>query len=325
VEPVLAALFVLFGLAFGSFLNVCIYRIPRALEAAQEEGTELSAWREMRQSLAAWRSVTEPARSFCPQCGHGIRWYDNVPVVSWLVLGGRCRDCGGRISFRYTAVEALTGLLFLACYAGFGPTLEAVKYCLFTLLLVPLIFTDAEHKLLPDTYTVPGVLLGLAFSLAVPVNDVAPLLAGNGAAGAGWLSLADAALGAAVGSGFLYGVGLLYRLARGQEGMGLGDVKLMAMVGAFVGARLAVLTIFAACILGLLFALAMLPCFWRSRVRLRMRRNRETAAVARRRAWRSLQLMRFYAVPYGVFLGMAALLAVFFGAAIFHWYITRYF
>lgn len=327
MEPVLAALFLLFGLVFGSFLNVCIYRIPLALIGPGADAAQLSLWREMIDGIGSWRSVTQPARSYCPQCGKPIRWYDNIPVLSWLVLGGRCRDCRGPISFRYTAVELLTGLLFLACYYSFGLTPEALKFCLFTLLLLPLIFTDAAHKLLPDAYTIPGLLAGLALSLFVPLDDLAPWLSTFFAREISWrwLSLADALLGAFVGFAFLYGAGLLYRLIRGHEGMGLGDVKLMAMVGTFVGVRLTIFTIFAASVLGTLLALAMVPCLWQGRTRLRMRRNHEAASVARRRAWKSVKLMRFYAIPFGVLLGAAALLAAFFGQAVFQWYWSRYF
>ncbi len=135
------------GLAFGSFLNVCIWRLPRGL------------------------SVVRPG-SACPRCERPIRLYDNVPILSWLILRGRCRDCKARITPRYLFVELLTGFMFLACYAYFGPTLAALKYCVFGFLLLGLIFTDAETQLLPDALTLPGVALGLLFSLVVPVNDL---------------------------------------------------------------------------------------------------------------------------------------------------------
>lgn len=313
----------LFGLAFGSFLNVCIYRIPRALP----DEPEASAFREMLSSIAAWRSVAQPSRSFCPNCGNQIRAYDNIPVLSWLLLRGRCRDCGKAISVRYALVELLTALLFLACYLQFGLSLETLKFCIFVLLLVPLVFTDAEHKLLPDAYTIPGLAVGLVFSLFVPIDDFAtqllPAVVGNASS---WrlLSLADAVLGALIGAGFIYGTGLLYRIVRGQEGMGLGDVKLMAMIGAFLGLRLTLLSIFGGSVLGCAFALLLVVVLWHRRTLRRMRRNRESAAVARRRAWRSASLIRYYAMPFGVFLGSMALLATFFGNAFFHWYWRLY-
>ena len=136
------------GLAFGSFLNVCIYRLPLGLS-------------------------TVTPRSSCPKCKHLIAFYDNVPILSWLILRGRCRQCKTRISPRYLMIELLTGLLFLACYWHFGYTISTLKYCTFAFLLLGLIFTDAETKLLPDKLTLPGLALGVIFSLLVPVNDVA--------------------------------------------------------------------------------------------------------------------------------------------------------
>jgi leader peptidase (prepilin peptidase)/N-methyltransferase len=318
VEPVLAFTFFAFGLAFGSFLNVCIYRIPIAIMASPDRE---SPWREMLDSFAAWRSVSRPKRSFCPSCGHGIRSYDNLPVVSWFLLGGRCRDCRSPISFRYAAVELLTGLVFLACYARFGLSLAALKFCVFAFLLFALIFTDAEHKLLPDAYTIPGLLIGLLLSFFVPVNDVAT----RWISGMPWqvVSLLDAVLGSLIGAAFIFGSGLIYKLARGAEGMGLGDVKLMAMVGAFLGLRLTVLTIFGASILGSVFALFLVPLIWYQRTQRRMIRLREPAALARRRAWQSAQLIRYYALPFGVFLGAVALFAAFFGSELLRWYWNR--
>src|SRR3954469_19864486 len=139
------------GLAFGSFLNVCIYRLPLGL------------------------SVVRPG-SACPNCHESIAFYQNIPVLSWLVLRGRCHHCRARISARYLAVELLTGTLFLACYLHFGLTLAALKYSVFGFLLLGLIFTDAETQLLPDKLTLPGIILGTVFSLVVPVNDLASQL-----------------------------------------------------------------------------------------------------------------------------------------------------
>jgi leader peptidase (prepilin peptidase)/N-methyltransferase len=139
------------------------------------------------------------------------------------------------------------------------------------------------------------------------------------------LSLADAVLGAVVGAGFLYGIGMVYRRARGHEGMGMGDVKLMAMIGAFLGLRLTVFTIFGASVLGTILSLLLVACVWRRRTKRRQWRNREPAPVARRRAWKSAKLMRYYALPFGVFLGSTALLAIFFGPALLQWYWNRYF
>ena len=297
----LTALFV-FGLAFGSFLNVCIHRVPRGV------------------------SVVMPY-SACPRCHHAIRPYDNIPVLSWLILRGRCRDCGAPISPRYAAVEMLTAILFLACYTQFGLTIFTLKYCVFSFLIVGLIFMDAEWKLLPDAFTLPGLAVGLAFSLVAPLNDmVAQIVPGMLRGHAGpiswrWWSLADAMLGAAIGASFFYGIAMLYLHARGREGMGLGDVKLMAMVGAFLGIRLTVLTIFGASLVGSLFGLATVLNVWAKRTRRRMARNHEPASVARRRAWRSARAVySYYEMPFGVFLGGMAIVALFFGHRLLSWY-----
>jgi leader peptidase (prepilin peptidase)/N-methyltransferase len=302
-DPLYAVPFFLFGLVFGSFLNVCIYRLPRGL------------------------SVVLPG-SACPACRASIAWYDNVPVVSWLLLRGRCRACRARISPRYLLVELLTGLLFLACYAGFGWTFSTFKFCAFAFLLVGLIFTDAEHKLLPDALTLPGLALGLGFSLLVPVQDLGSRLL------AGWvqlpvgsdfswrlLSLVDSVLGAAVGASFIYGAGAIYRRARGVEGMGFGDVKLMGMVGAFLGMKLTVFTLFAASLAGSIFGLSAVLAVWWKRTRRRILRLHEPAAAARKRAWKSAKMVyRYYEMPFGVFLGSMALLAAFFGNTVIRWY-----
>ena len=290
------------GLAFGSFLNVCIYRLPRGL------------------------SVVTP-RSACPACKQPIAFYDNLPVLSWLVLGGRCRHCREKISPRYWMIELLTGLLFLACYWYFGLTLSALKYCTFGFLLLGLIFTDAETKLLPDKMTLPGLALGLVFSLIVPVNDLASqFLPGamnlpfSGDVTAGLVSLLDALLGAAVGASFIYGAGAIYLHWRGTQGMGLGDVKLMAMVGAFLGMKLTIVTIFTASLAGSLFGLTTVFVVWVKRTHRFMKRL-ANAQAARRRGWQSAQVVyRHYQMPFGVFLGSMALIALFFGERFLHWY-----
>jgi len=286
VDPIFAAAIFLLGLAFGSFLNVCIYRLPLGL------------------------SVVKP-RSLCPRCQRPIAFFDNIPLLSWLILGGRCRQCKRAISVRYLFIELLTGGVFLACYWHFGLTLATLKYCVFGFLLLGLIFTDAETKLLPDKLTLPGLVLGLLFSLFVPVNSdlVAPLM-----------SALDALLGAAVGAGFIYGAGAIYLRWRGIEGMGFGDVKLMAMVGAFVGIKLTVFTIFTASLVGSLFGVGTVILVWVKRTH-RFMRSLANAQAARRRGWQSAQMVyRFYQMPFGVFLGSMALVAFFFGNKFLHWY-----
>lgn len=301
VDPVLAIAVVIFGLIFGSFLNVCIYRLPRGLSAIMP-------------------------RSACPECKQLIAFYDNVPVLSWLILRGRCRHCKAPISPRYLVIELINAALWLACYWHFGPTLATVKYSTFSFLLLGLIFTDAETKLLPDRLTLPGLALGLIFSVIVPVNDLAAqFLPGvlnlpvSGAVLVRLLSLIDALAGAAVGASFIYGAGAIYLKWRGAEGMGLGDVKLMAMVGAFLGMKLTVLTIFAASVAGTIFGLTTMLVVWLKRTQRFVKRM--ARVDARKKAWQSAQVVyRNYQMPFGVFLGSMAMFAFFFGNRILRWY-----
>jgi leader peptidase (prepilin peptidase)/N-methyltransferase len=291
-----------FGLCFGSFLNVCIYRLPRD------------------------KSVVTP-RSACPLCGDPIPLYHNVPVLSWLILGGKCRACKQPISPRYLAVELLTGLLFVGCYSQFGLSLAMLKCAVLGWLLLGLIFTDAETRLLPDAMTLPGLVLGIAFSLVVPVNDLATrivpgLISDSLRHQIPWRlwSLSDSVLGAAVGASFLYGAATIYLRARGVEGMGFGDVKLMAMIGAFLGTKLTVFTIFAASLAGSVFGLSTILAVWMKR-RRRLAARGATSSEAHRRAWQSARLaLRYYKMPFGVFLGGMALLAFIFGNQLLHWY-----
>lgn len=292
----------LLGLAFGSFLNVCIYRLPKGL------------------------SVVAP-RSACPNCKQPIAFYDNIPVVSWFILRGRCRHCHSPISPRYLIVELLTGAVFTLCFWRFGLSLSTLKYCVFSFLVLGLIFTDAETKLLPDKLTLPGMVLGLIFSLFVPVNDLASqFLPGmvslpfSEDVSFHLFSFVDSLLGAAVGASFIYGAGAIYLRWRGTEGMGFGDVKLMAMVGAFLGMKLTVLTIFAGSVAGSLFGLATVLMVWLKRTHRFMKRLANVQA-ARRRGWQSAQMVyRYYQMPFGVFLGSMAVFAIFFGNQVLRWY-----
>lgn len=303
------------GLIFGSFLNVCIYRLPRGL------------------------SVVHP-RSACPNCGKPVAAYDNIPVLSWILLGGRCRNCGKPITPRYMAVEILTGLLFFACYAVNGPTLETLKQCSLCFLLLGLIFTDAETHLLPDKLTLSGLALGLFWSLLLPVSgplyglhlpaqmmaylvahfspQTIAYLAG------GLVSLVNALIGAAMGAGFIYGAGAIYFRLRGVHGMGFGDVKLMAMAGAFLGAPLTLFVLILGSISGALYGFGILMNVYRKR----LLRYRGVPALGdpKARAWRSASLMlRLHQMPFGVFLGTMALVALFFGERTLHWYMSLYY
>ncbi len=303
MDIVIASGIFVMGLAFGSFLNVCIYRMPLGL------------------------SVVLPG-SACPHCEKAIAFYDNIPVLSWLILRGKCRNCSARITPRYLLVELIIGILFVICYAHFGLTLAMLKCCVLGFLLVGLIFTDAETHLLPDKLTLPGLGLGLIFSLLVPVNDlVSRMLPGvfdiPVSSEVSWrlFSLMDAVLGAAIGASFLYGVGAVYLRWRGVEGMGFGDVKLMAMMGSFLGLRLTILTMAAASIAGSFFGLWTVFAVWIKRTQRRKSVFHETGATARRNAWASaLIALRRHQMPFGVFLGSMGLVAFFFGQQFLRWY-----
>jgi leader peptidase (prepilin peptidase)/N-methyltransferase len=296
-----AAAAFLAGLALGSFLNVCIYRLPQH------------------------RSVVFPG-SACPACQHPIRFYDNIPLLSWALLRGRCRDCQARISVRYPAVELLVALLFLACYRHFGITPAGLKFAVFGWLLIGLLFSDAETRLLPNSMTLPGLAAGLLFSWFVPVRDLVTQITGIAAATRGsslpwqWISLADSLLGAVVGASFLYGIGALYLRARGVEGMGLGDVKLMAMVGSFLGLKLTLFTLFTASIAGSLYGIGTMLAVWLRRTR-RFLSRRQGLTAARSRAWKSARIVyRHYQMPFGVFLSGMAMVAATLGDRFLSWY-----
>jgi leader peptidase (prepilin peptidase) / N-methyltransferase len=271
-EALRGAFVFLFGLAIGSFLNVCIVRIPER------------------------KSIVRPA-SACPNCGSPIRPYDNIPVLSYLLLRGKCRKCKRRISPMYPAVELLTALLFLGCYLEFGPTAEAVKWAAFSALVIVLGFTDLRERILPDVVNYTGLGIGLGISLFTPPTDgTAKWLSDRlfpFPPPAPALSVCDAVVGALLGAGLLWLVSEAYFRLRGREGMGLGDVKMMLMAGAFLGAKRTLLTIFAGSVLGSILGLAFI--------------------LARRQ-------QSDYELPFGSFLGMAALLVVFFGTPVVNWY-----
>jgi leader peptidase (prepilin peptidase) / N-methyltransferase len=191
--PWLGACTFALGLVVGSFLNVVIARVP------------------------AGHSVVYPG-SRCPRCGHALAWFENVPVVSWLVLRARCRACRAPISLRYPAVELLTGVLFLACWLRFGASWSLLRGLLLVGFLVPLTFIDLDHWLLPFELTLPGLALGILSSALL-----------------GWDALRDAALGAAAGFLFFWGLETLVRWLLGREGLGAGDKWLVALLGAFLG------------------------------------------------------------------------------------------
>jgi leader peptidase (prepilin peptidase)/N-methyltransferase len=218
IESILA---LVFGLLIGSFLNVCIHRWPRN------------------------RSVVKP-RSHCVRCRKTIAWYDNIPLVSYLALGGKCRHCGAKISWRYPLVEFLTALFFFYFVSSQGLTPLALKLCVFSAILIALIFSDMEKRILPDEFTIGGIVIGLIFSFFVPVPDITAqaIFWMAGAELTGWMqSVAESAVGAFLPAFFLWGGGWLYYKIRHREGLGFGDVKLIAMVGSFLGLRGALLTL----------------------------------------------------------------------------------
>ena len=295
-----------FGLIFGSFLNVVIYRVPRG------------------------QSIVKP-RSACPNCGTLIRSYDNIPVLSWIILRGRCRDCSHPISARYAVVELLCGFLFVSAYFYAAPldnplaVWTMIKLCVLFFLLLGLIFIDFEHHLLPDALTFPGIFAGLIFSLKVPVGGM-PLFFTGKLLTLRWplpaISFVDSLTGAAIGALFIYAVGEFYFRLRHIEGMGLGDVKLMAMVGAFLGPKMTLFTIFAGALLGTIFGVSATLLVWRKRI-FRRNKRRENNVFAR--SWKSAKLMfRYYEVPFGVFLGSMAIAAVFAGNRLVNWYLGIY-
>jgi leader peptidase (prepilin peptidase) / N-methyltransferase len=262
----------LLGLVIGSFLNVCILRIP------------------------AEKSIVLPSSS-CPKCGEAIAGYDNIPVLSWLILGGKCRKCKVKISAMYPAVELLTGLLFLGCYLVFGFTVEALKWATFSALLVVLTITDLRERILPDAVNFFGLGAGLLFSFFTnPLDGTALWLSDRMFAfppPAPALSFVDALLGAAAGSGLLWVVSVGYFRLRGREGMGLGDVKMMAAVGAFLGLKRTMMTVLAGSLLGSIIGIVVIAATKKG---------------------------SDYELPFGTFLGAGALLVLYFGTPALHWY-----
>jgi leader peptidase (prepilin peptidase)/N-methyltransferase len=296
--------FFCFGLIFGSFLNVCIYRLPRGL------------------------SVVSP-RSACPACHTPIDAYDNIPVFSWLILGGRCRHCRVRITPRYAAVELVCGLLFLFCFLQAGLSADAAKGCVLCFLLLGLTFTDAETHLLPDAMTLPGLAVALVFSLFALVPGPAfhffPIFFRSAPTALqldvqlGWRSLANSVTGALIGSGALYGIGWVYLKLRKVEGMGLGDVKLMAMAGAFLGPVLTLFVLCTASLAGGAYGIFILLTVFQKRfARYRSRPGSHAAA----RAWRAAQIaMQGMEIPFGVFLCLMSIVAWFYGVQMIRSYL----
>jgi leader peptidase (prepilin peptidase)/N-methyltransferase len=304
---ILGAGFFLFGLIFGSFLNVCIYRLPRGL------------------------SVVSP-RSACPECAVPIAGFDNIPVLSWLILRGRCRHCRVRITPRYAVVELICGALFLLSYLQAGISVNAAKGCVLCFLFLGLTFTDAETHLLPDAMTLTGLGVALIFSFFSPVPGPAYALFPPNFQGEPALlhidiqlalrSLANSLLGAAIGSGFLYAIGWIYLKLRKLDGIGLGDVKLMAMAGAFLGPVLTLFVLCTASLLGGIFGMFVLISVFRKRF---ARYRAHVGSQAASRAWRAAQIaMRGFEIPFGVFLSVMSIVTWFYGTQMIRGYLSLF-
>ena len=253
-DALLVFAFVWLGLAVGSFLNVVIHRLPRG------------------------GSVVSP-RSRCPNCQYELRWYDNIPILSWAVLRGKCRRCRTPISVRYPIVELLTMGVFLVHLWMFGWTALMGVRLLFACALIALFAIDLEHHLLPDKITLPGIVVGLLASLIVPPG------------------IRDAIIGTLLGGGVLWAIGEAYYRYAGQEGMGGGDVKMLAMVGAFLGWKLVLVTLVLSSVTGSLIGLLV---------------------IALRRGGMK------HALPYGTFLALGALAASLVGDQLVAWYVGFY-
>ena len=213
---VTCALVFLFGLCVGSFLNVCVVRLPKEESVAK-------------------------GRSHCPQCGKIIAWYDNIPLLSFLILRAKCRQCAESISFRYPLVELLSGLIWLALYHSFGVTIHFVFFAYLASSLMVATFVDFEYKIIPDEVSLGGILVGLSMSFLFPTlqNEIDRRLA-----------LADSCQGMLTGVALIWGIAIFGELVFRKESMGGGDLKLLAMIGAFLGFKKTLLTFFMAPLLG---------------------------------------------------------------------------
>jgi leader peptidase (prepilin peptidase)/N-methyltransferase len=247
--PVLALSFMV-GLCFGSFLNVVIVRLPLG------------------------QSLNHPP-SRCMTCGYALRWRDNVPILSWALLGGKCRKCRARISMQYPIVELVTGLLFLLVVWLTPPGPLVVSRLFLVCILVALFGIDLEHQILPNTITLPGIAIGVIFSFIAPP---------------GWQA---SVIGVLLGGGVLYGIAWAYYLVRREEGLGMGDVKMLAMIGAFLGWKAVLVTLVLSSFSGALVGVAL---------------------IAAQRGGMRL------ALPFGTFLAMGALAAMFAGDPLLTWY-----
>jgi len=249
----LSAISFIFGALVGSFLNVCIYRMPRG------------------------ESVVFPP-SHCQNCNYNIRWYDNIPLISYLVLMGKCRGCGTRISLQYPLVELINGLLTLALFLRFGPTPAFLALFLFCSALVVITFIDIEHQIIPDEISLSGIVIGFVLSFFLAGHD--------------WL---NSLLGILLGGGSLLLVAYAYQWLTGKDGMGGGDIKLLAMMGAFLGWKAIPFIIFASSLVGSVLGISLM---------LIQKKDSKLA------------------IPFGPYLAFGAILYVFYGRQLIHWYLS---
>ena len=239
------------GMCIGSFLNVCIYRIP------------------------AGKSIVRPA-SACPNCGAVIRWYDNIPLLSYLILRGRCRGCDTHISIRYPIIEVLCGLFAMTCGLQYGYGLPALVYFILIAALLVITFIDIDHRIIPDIISLPGIPLGFICSFLLPQ-----------------LKWSDSLIGILAGGGSLLAVAWGYQLITGKDGMGGGDVKLLAMIGAFLGWKGVLFTIMASSLIGTVIGVVLMM-----------------------RSGKDMKM----AVPFGPFLATGAIIYIFWGPRLVEWY-----
>ncbi len=246
-------LFFVVGLCFGSFANVVIYRLPKK------------------------KNVATP-RSACPSCGHEITWYENIPVLSWIFLRGKCSSCKTSISFRYPLVELLMGLLFVALYLKVGWSWTLLEYLIFGFSLVVVSFIDFDHMILPDTFTLSGIVIGLMGALLNPERE-----------------FLTAFYGVLLGGGSLYFMALLYYIFRKKDGMGGGDIKLLAWIGALLGAWPILFVIMFSSVVGSIVGVA---------VALKSKEGLQSG------------------IPFGPYLALAAIAFIFFGEELLQWYLS---
>lgn len=243
---------IIFGALIGSFLNVCILRLP------QEE------------------SIITPG-SHCPHCHNPIAFYDNIPLISYLLLRGKCRRCHGPISLQYPLVEAITALFSLFLFVRYGPSLSYLFYFSFIAALIAVTVIDLYHQIIPDAISLPGIGVGLLASLVLP-----------------HMTFLDSLIGTVVGGGSLFVVATVYQWLFKREGMGGGDVKLLAMIGAFLGWKAVILTILVSSLIGSMTGIAIM--------------------IGKGRTYK-------YAIPFGPFLSLGAVVSLFYGGELIHWYL----